>query len=106
RRRSATAFMVVVTAINALVHLRTGRTDIVIGTVSSYRPTPDTEQLIGLFVNALVLRTDLSDDPTLDEVVTRTRRVCLDAYANRDIPWDFLKRAEPSVAAAEPFRVM
>ncbi|MEV1179587.1 condensation domain-containing protein, partial [Nonomuraea sp. NPDC049784] len=70
-----------------------GQDDIVVGTPVGNRDRPETEDLIGLFLNTVVLRTDLSGDPGFAELAGRVRRVALDAYANQDLPFEQLVEA-------------
>jgi non-ribosomal peptide synthetase component F len=88
RQASATLFMVLLAAFNTLLHYRTGQNDIVVGTDVANRNCAEVEGLIGFFVNLLALRTDLSGNPTFQEVLTRVREVVLEAYAHQDLPFD------------------
>ncbi len=82
----ATPFMTMFAAFLALLHRYSRETDLCVGTGVAARDTPETETLIGMLVTALVLRTDLSDDPTFAVLVERVRTVTLDAYANAGAP--------------------
>ncbi|WP_084351054.1 non-ribosomal peptide synthetase [Millisia brevis] len=62
--------------------------DVVIGTPTAGRPAEEFEELVGFFVNMVTLRTDLSGDPTVEELLVRVRDLDLDAYANQDAPFD------------------
>jgi amino acid adenylation domain-containing protein len=90
RQEGATLFMVLLAGFQALLHRYTGETDVITGTSVANRGTVEVEPLIGLFFNTLVLRTDLSGDPSFRELVARTRRVALEAYAHQDVPFALL----------------
>ena len=88
RREDVTIFMLVLGGFNALLHSYSGSTDIVVGTDVANRNRIETENLIGFFANQLVLRTDLSGDPSFSEILARVREVALGAYAHQDLPFD------------------
>jgi amino acid adenylation domain-containing protein len=90
RDESATLFMTLLAAFKVLLHYFTKQTDIVVGTDVANRNPAETEKLIGFFVNQLVLRTDLSGDPTFRELLARVRVVALEAYAYQEMPFDKL----------------
>jgi Condensation domain len=86
RSEKATLFMVLLAAFKTLLNRYTGHTDIVVGTPIAGRSRMETQGLIGFLVDTLVLRTDLSQNPTFRELLKRVRQVCLEAYAHRDLP--------------------
>jgi len=88
RRESATLFMTLLTAFKILLHYYSKEDDIVVGANVANRNQAETEALIGFFVNTVVLRTDLSGDPTFVELLKRLREVCLEAYAHQDVPFE------------------
>jgi amino acid adenylation domain-containing protein len=90
RREGATLFMTLLAAFNALLHLHTGQEDIVLGSPIAARDQVELENMIGFFANTLVLRTDLSGDPTFRELLARVREAALGAYAHQDLPFDKL----------------
>ena len=70
----------------ALLHYYTGQEDIVIGTNTAGRVRAEVEGLIGLFLNTLAMRIDVSGNPSFEELLRRVRDECLAAYMNQDIP--------------------
>src|SRR5262249_22549729 len=93
REQRATQFMVLLAAYNVLLYRWTGQRDLVVGTDLANRTQGETERLIGFFLNHLVLRTDMSGDPSFREVVQRVRETALGAYAHQDLPFDKLVEA-------------
>jgi non-ribosomal peptide synthetase component F len=67
-----------------------GEDQIVLGTDIANRTTPESERLIGFFINLVALRTDLSGNPTFRELLGRVREVALGAYAHGEMPFDKL----------------
>jgi amino acid adenylation domain-containing protein len=90
RRQDMTLFMTLLAAFKVLLHRYSGQDDIVVGTATANRNSKKTEMLMGFFVNMLVLRTDLSGNPTFREVLTRVRRVALGAFTQQDLPFEKL----------------
>jgi len=98
RQEDATLFMLLLAAFQTLLHRYTGQEDMLIGSPAAGRASVETEQLIGLFLNTLVLRGDLSGDPTFRQLLQRVRHTALAAYAHPDLPFEKL------VAALQPAR--
>lgn len=90
RRHNTTLFITVLAGFQALLSRWSGETDVVVGTVVAGRNKAETENLIGFFVNTLAIRTDLSGDPTIAELLARTREVCLGAFGHQDVPFEKL----------------
>lgn len=101
RRLGATLFMTLLTSFKLLLHRHTGQTDLVIGTVTAGRSRPELQGLLGFFLNPLLLRSDLSGDPTFPELLLRVREVTLQALANEDVPFELLvKELHPRRASS------
>ncbi|HEV2843396.1 MAG TPA: AMP-binding protein, partial [Thermoanaerobaculia bacterium] len=93
RREGATPFMVLLSALEALLARYTGREDLLIGSPVANRGRVETEGLIGFFINTMVLRGDLSGDPAFRELLARTRMEALAAFAQQDLPFEKLVEA-------------
>ncbi|MEH2040987.1 amino acid adenylation domain-containing protein [Nostoc sp.] len=93
RQEGATLFMTLFAAYVTLLYRYTGSDDIVVGTPIANRDRLELEGLIGFFVNTLVLRTDLSGNPSFQQLLGRVRQRILQAYAHADLPFDELVKA-------------
>ena len=92
----ATLYMTLLAAFQALLHRYTGQEDILVGSPAAGRSRAAFSNTIGYFVNPLVLRADLSDDPSFETLLERARRTVLDAFAHQDYPFALLvKQLQP-----------
>ncbi|WP_414561754.1 MULTISPECIES: amino acid adenylation domain-containing protein [unclassified Anabaena] len=90
RREGTTLFMTLMAAFKTLLYCYANQNDIVVGTDVANRNRVETEGIIGFFVNQLVLRTDLSGNPSFRELLARVRQTTLAAYDHQDMPFDQL----------------
>jgi condensation domain-containing protein/tubulysin polyketide synthase-like protein len=92
QQEGATMFMTLLAAFAVLLYKKCGQEDFCIGSPSTLRTQVETESIIGLFVNMIVFRCDLSGDPSFRNVVQRVRITALEAYENSDLPFQELAR--------------
>ncbi|MBW4417621.1 MAG: amino acid adenylation domain-containing protein [Myxacorys californica WJT36-NPBG1] len=90
QQQGATLFMTLLAAFKVLLYCYTGQEDILVGSAIANRNRAETESLIGLFANTLVLRSDLSRNPTFRELLQRVRTATLGAYNHQDLPFEKL----------------
>ncbi|HEY0602658.1 MAG TPA: amino acid adenylation domain-containing protein, partial [Herpetosiphonaceae bacterium] len=93
RQEGATTFMALLAAFKTALYRYTEQTDIAVGTPIAGRNQEAIEPLIGFFANTLVLRTDVSNNPSFRELLGRVRNVTLGAYEHQDIPFEMLVEA-------------
>jgi amino acid adenylation domain-containing protein/non-ribosomal peptide synthase protein (TIGR01720 family) len=88
RREGVTRFQLLLSAFYVLLARHTGQDDLVLGTPVAGRSRREIEGLIGFFVNNLVLRGDLSGNPTFQQLLRRVRGLAIDAFAHQDTPFE------------------
>ncbi len=93
QRQGVTLFIVMLAAFKTLLHRYTGQEDVLIGTGSANRRLKETEGLLGMMINTLVLRTDLSGRVTFRELLDRVRQTVLEAHTYQDLPFEKLVEA-------------
>ncbi|WP_433040912.1 non-ribosomal peptide synthetase [Dactylosporangium sp. CS-033363] len=109
REGNATAFMVVLAAWQALLSRLGGSEDVAVGVPESGRHHRATESVVGCFINTLVMRTDLSGDPTGRQLLDRVRETTLEAFAHATAPFERVVEAvapERSTATTPIFQSM
>jgi hypothetical protein len=108
-RQHSTLFTMLLAAFKMLLYSYTGQHDLRVATFSANRHRWETERLIGLVANTVILRTDLSGDPTCEEVLHRVQATTLAAYAHQDLPFEELAQIlehERSIERQELCQVM
>ena len=109
RREGVTLFMTLLAAFQTLLARYTNQDDISIGTPIAGRNRQELEGLIGFFINTLVMRTDLSGNPTFRELLKRVRATTLGAYAHQELPFEMVVDAlqpERNLSHTPLFQVM
>lgn len=103
RREGVTPFIAMLAAFQVLMHRYSGQEDFVIGTVVGGRIRPETQNLIGLFVNTLALRARVGGDDPVGALVARVRAAVAGAYAHQEMPFDRLvQELKPDRSASHP----
>ncbi|HMF20728.1 MAG TPA: condensation domain-containing protein, partial [Pseudolabrys sp.] len=105
REQGSTLFMTLVAAFKTLLHRYVGEDDLRVATLVANRNRAGTEHLIGPLANTVVLRTNLSGDPSPHEVLRRVRSTTLAAFAHQDLPFEELVAALEHERALEPAAV-
>ncbi len=90
KQSGSTLYMILLAAFATLLYRYSSQTDITIGSPIGNRYPQETEPLIGLFINTLVLRTEMSENPSFLELLKRVRQVTLEAYENQHVPFEKL----------------
>lgn len=90
QQAGVTLFVTLATAINILLYRYTGQEDLVLGTIHGGRNRLEAQNIMGNFLNNLVLRTDVSGNPTVREMTSRVNAVISEAYQYVDVPFETL----------------
>ncbi len=102
RAMNGTVYMALVAAMAAVLSRYTRQTDLALGSPFGARETPELEAMLGPVLNPLVLRLDLSDDPSFTVLFSRARDAVLDAHEHRRTPFEELVQAmHPDRAAGQ-----
>lgn len=96
REENVTTFMLLLTAFAATLKQFSGQHDVVVGADVTNRRQPELEDLVGFFVNMLVLRVDLGGNPSVRQLLTRVRQTVGGAIAHQDLPfWKLVQEVNP-----------
>jgi amino acid adenylation domain-containing protein/non-ribosomal peptide synthase protein (TIGR01720 family) len=93
RREGLSLFMLLLTAFKVLLYNYTGREEIRVGTLAANRNHVETERLIGLFVNTLIIHTRLSPELTYRQLLHHVGKTVLEAFSNQELPFEHLMQA-------------
>ncbi|MBV7545452.1 non-ribosomal peptide synthetase [Pseudomonas sp. PDM26] len=102
----STPFMLLLSALQSLLHRYSGQRDIRIGVPNANRPRLETQGLIGFFINTQVLRAEVDSRLPFVELLAQTRQAALGAQANQDLPFEQLLEAFPQAREQGLFQVM
>ena len=109
QRHDATMYMALLAALQMLLARYSGQQDISVGCPVAGRPRPEMEALIGVFLNTLVLRTQVTGSLSFTEFLKQVKETTLQAYAHQDVPFEQLVEAlqpERDLSRTPLFQVM
>jgi len=90
RAQGVTLFMTLLATFKTLLYRYSAQEDIVVGTPIAGRQRREVEDLIGFFINTLVLRTDVSGNPSFNKLLERVQKMAVEAYSHQDFPFEKL----------------
>jgi amino acid adenylation domain-containing protein len=99
-KHGATLFMAILAAYQTLLHRYSGQDQILVGTPVRGRAQPETENVVGTFINTLVLRASFAGRPTFVEMLSRVRTTVLEAFAHEDVPFELLTMSHKPIYRA------
>lgn len=89
-QQRVTFFMTLMAGFNVVLHRYSGQTDVVVGSPVAGRDAAETENIVGFFINTVLMRTNLAGDPTAKELLARVRDMSLAAFEHREMPYEKL----------------
>ncbi|HCI82791.1 MAG TPA: non-ribosomal peptide synthetase, partial [Ktedonobacter sp.] len=96
KREGCTLYMMMIAAFKTLLFRYTGQQDILVGTATGGRNRPEMQKLLGVFINMLVMRTQLTGEMSFRELLGHVKEETLDAHAHQDVPFEYLvKKLQP-----------
>ncbi|WP_262495039.1 non-ribosomal peptide synthetase [Kordia jejudonensis] len=90
QENGATVFMTLLSIYKILLYRYTGNTDISVGSPIANREQAEIAELIGFFINTLVLRDEFESDTPFAVLLEQVKQTCLEAYSHQDIPFEFI----------------
>ncbi|WP_420644937.1 non-ribosomal peptide synthetase [Candidatus Leptofilum sp.] len=93
QQHKTTLFMTLMAAFQTLLHRYSQQADILIGTPITNRSQPETQHLVGLFLNTLVIRGQIEAERPFTTLLTQTRQTMLDAFVHQELPFEQLVQA-------------
>jgi amino acid adenylation domain-containing protein len=90
RRQNVTPFMTLLAGFQCLLSRHSGQNDVAVGTPIANRNRAELEEIVGLFANTLVFRSQISSEQTFHDLLAQVQKTSLDAYANQDVPFEKL----------------
>ena len=101
RAEGVTVYMTLLAAFEVLLGKYCGTDDLLIGSAVANRKTRDAERMLGMFVNSIVIRTDVTGNPTFRELLGKVRDTVVDAYEHEEVPFSqVVRELQPSRSAA------
>ena len=88
QEQHASVYMLLLAVFKLLLHRLSGQTDIIVGSPIAGRHRPEIENLIGFFINTIVMRSDFSGNPSFLALLKQVRQTVLDAFSNQDLPFE------------------
>ena len=105
QRHGATLYMVLLAAFETVLHRFSGQDDLLVATPVRGRTQPETEDVVGTFINTLVLRTRFEGRPTFVDLLGRVRKTVLEGFAHEDVPFELLSMSnKPAYRALFSFQ--
>ena len=100
RKEGVSLYTTLLAAFNTLLYLYIGQDDILVGTASASRNRSELQQMLGVFINMLVLRTPIISDLSFRDLLRRAQAITLEAQTYQDVPFEYLvKELQPKRSA-------